>query len=97
MNYILSIEAKIDLENIWLYSMEKWSKKQADQYLNLLIDEAEYLCVDPTSGVNYSGIRLGYYKKKVKSHFIFYKINRQLNQIEIIRILHQRMDIESHL
>ena len=97
LTHKLSIGAKINLENIWHYITEKWSKKQADQYLNLLIDEVQYLCVDLTSGVNYSGIRIGYYKKKVKSHLIFYKINRQLNQIEIISILHQRMDIESHL
>lgn len=29
--------------------------------------------------------------------FIFYKINDRLQQIEIIRILHQQMDIDFHI
>ncbi|WP_414635406.1 type II toxin-antitoxin system RelE/ParE family toxin [Agriterribacter sp.] len=34
---------------------------------------------------------------KVKSHLIFYRLTEKQNEIEIIRILHQRMDIESQL
>ncbi|PTS98145.1 type II toxin-antitoxin system RelE/ParE family toxin, partial [Flavobacterium sp. HMWF030] len=30
-------------------------------------------------------------------HLIFYKINIKENELEIIRILHQMMDIENHL
>ncbi|MCA1760698.1 MAG: type II toxin-antitoxin system RelE/ParE family toxin, partial [Bacteroidales bacterium] len=33
---------------------------------------------------------------RVKSHFIFYKINKE-EILEIIRILHQSMDIETRL
>jgi toxin ParE1/3/4 len=33
----------------------------------------------------------------MKSHFIFYKINKIDNKIEIIRIFYQRMDIENRL
>ena len=40
-NYKLSKEAQIDLEQIWLYTVENWSIDQADRYLNLLIDEME--------------------------------------------------------
>lgn len=36
-------------------------------------------------------------RTKVKLHFIFYKINTQNKIIEIIRILHQQMDIENRL
>ncbi|WP_324556630.1 type II toxin-antitoxin system RelE/ParE family toxin [Agriterribacter sp.] len=34
---------------------------------------------------------------KVKSHLIFYRLIEKQNEIEIIRILHQRMDIENRL
>ncbi|MBO9620434.1 MAG: type II toxin-antitoxin system RelE/ParE family toxin [Niabella sp.] len=42
-------------------------------------------------------MRKGYYRSKVKAHFIFYKINVKQDELEIIRILHQQMDIDSRL
>ncbi len=97
MNYKISEEANRDIENIWVYTFENWSLEQADRYLNLIIDEIEYLTKNPHSGKDYGQIRKGYFRSLVKSHFIFYKINLKNGQIEIIRILHQRMDIESRL
>jgi len=97
MNYIISEEANRDIENIWLYTFENWSVEQADRYLNLIIDEIEYLTENPKSGKDYNQIRKGYFRARIKSHFIFYKINLKKEQIEIIRVLHQRMDLESRL
>lgn len=61
------------------------------------MDEIEHLASNPESGKDYSKVRQGYYCSQVKSHLIFYKINRKKKNLEIIRILHQRMDIESRL
>lgn len=61
------------------------------------MDEIEYICENPKSGKDYDNVRKGYFRSRVKSHFIFYKINSEENEIEIIRILHQQMDIDSHL
>ena len=97
MNYNLSKEAENDLERIWLYTLENWSIEQADRYLNLILDEIEYLCIKPNSGFDFGKIRKGYLRSKVKSHFIFYKINSKKSELEIIRILHEMMDIESYL
>lgn len=89
MMYKISKEALNDLENIWLYTYETWSERQANRYYNLIIDEIEYLTENPNSGKDYSHVRKGYLRSKVKSHLIFYKINHRENEIEIIRILHQ--------
>jgi toxin ParE1/3/4 len=97
MKYRISKEALKDLEKLWLYTIETWSLEQADRYLNLLMDEIEYLSENPKSGNDYSHIRKGYFRSRVKSHFIFYKIDLKDNELEIIRILHQQMDIESRL
>ena len=97
MNYKISREANHDIENIWIYTFENWSLEQADRYINQIIDEIEYLTEKPESGKTYGQIRRGYFRSRINSHFIFYKINLRLEQIEIIRILHQRMDIESQL
>jgi len=97
MKYVISQEANLDIVNIWLYTFENWSAKQADRYFNLIMDEIEYLAEHPKSGKEYNHIRKGYFKARIKSHFIFYKINLKNRQIEIIRVLHQRMDLESQL
>ncbi len=97
MNYLISKQAELDLENIWLYTFKEWSINQADYYLDLIIDEIEYISKNPKSGKDYNEIRKGYFRSRVKSHFIFYKINLQEENIEVIRILHQQMDIESHI
>lgn len=97
MKYVISVEATKDLENIWLYTFENWSQEQADRYFNLIIDEIENITKDPSSGKDYSELREGYFRSQVKSHFIFYRINTKKKEIEVIRILHQQMDIKSQL
>jgi len=97
MKYKLSKEAARDLENIWLYTFETWSAEQADRYYNLLLDEIEYVAEKPLVGKDQGHIREGYLRTRVKSHYIFYKINSREDLIEIIRVLHQRMDIEARL
>ena len=97
MKYKISIEAQNDIEEIWLYTMEAWSLEQANRYYNLILDEIEFISENPKSGKDYNDIRKGYYRAKVKSHYIFYKINQKEEVIEIIRILHQQMDLDSRL
>ena len=97
MKYKISKSALEDLEKIWLYTFKTWSKEQADHYFDLLIDEIEYLSENPKSEKDYNEIRKGYFRSRVKSHFIFYKVNFKNKEIEIIRILHQQMDISSRL
>ena len=97
MKYRITNLASQDLENIWLYTFENWSIEQADRYLNLIIDEIEYLAQKPDSGSVFSSVRKGYYRSRIKSHFIFYRIDHKNDVVEIIRILHQRMDIGNRL
>lgn len=96
MSYKISVKASEDIENIWLYTFENWSFEQADRYVNLIFDEIEYLADNPNSGKDFSHIRKSYRCSKVKSHLIFYRLVEKQN-IEIIRVLHQRMDIENRL
>jgi len=95
-SYIISQEAIDDLENIWVYTLNKWSAAQADRYYNIIINEIEYISSNFGIGKSFEHIRIGYRASKVKSHLIFYKMYEN-NIIEIIRILHQRMDIDNRL
>lgn len=97
MGYKISAQASEDIENIWLYTFENWSVEQADRYINLIFDEIEYLADNPKGGRDCSGFRKNYRCSTVKSHIIFYRVVDKQSAIEIIRVLHQRMDIESRL
>ncbi len=97
MAYRISEKAVEDLENIWVYTFQNWSLQQADKYFNLLLNEIEYISENPYKGKDYSHIRLGYFKAQFKRHFIFYKIDKNGGIVEIIRVLHQQMDVEENL
>ncbi len=93
--YVISKKALADLDDIWYYTVEKWSVDQANRYYDLIFEEIGYICKRPHSGKSMDDIRKGYRVSKVKSHLIFYKVVNDI--VEIIRILHQRMDIENRL
>lgn len=97
MSYKISIKASEDIENIWIYTFENWSFEQADRYISLIFDEIEYLANNPNSGKNFNHIRKNYRCSKVKSHLILYRLTTKPGDIEIIRLLHQTMDIQNRL
>jgi toxin ParE1/3/4 len=92
----VSSEALSDLEKIWIYTYNKWSKEQADRYYSLLIEEIEFLQSNYTTGKSAEYIRHGYRVSFVKSHIVFYKIVDD-QKLEIIRILHQSVNIDKWL
>jgi toxin ParE1/3/4 len=94
--YRISQQAIEDLENIWIYTLKKWSKEQADRYYNLIIEEIEFVADNFMIGKSAEQTRKNYRVTKVKSHLIFYR-KTENNIIEIIRILHERMDIPGRL
>lgn len=96
VSYRISRKALSDLSNIWKYTLHKWSEEQAERYYKLIIQEIEYLSDKPESGRQLDDIKKGYRCSKVKSHFIFYK-NGKDGVLEVVRILHQMMDIPNRL
>ncbi len=96
MNYEISEKANEDINNIWLYTYENWSREQADRYYNLIMDEIEFIADNFECGKSMEHLRKGYRSTKVKSHVIFYKKSSK-NRVQIIRILHQNMDVERRI
>ena len=96
MRYLISEKANQDIEKIWLYTYENWSIEQADRYYNLILDEIEFIAENFESGKSVDYIKKGYRASFVKSHIIFYKKFKS-NIVEILRVLHQRMDIERRI
>jgi len=96
MRYSISEKANQDIEKIWLYSFENWSLEQADRFYNLIFDEIEFISENFESGKSVDYIKKGYRASIVKSHIIFYK-KSEGNIVEIVRVLHQKMDIENRI
>ena len=88
--------AKSDLKDIGRYTQKQWGAAQRDQYLTMLDECFQDLAAHPLKGRDCSDIRAGYRKYGVGSHVIFY---RQVadDAIEVVRILHSRMDVERRL
>ena len=86
-----------DIEGIWLYTVKNWSVEQADRYYNSIFSEIDYLLENPASGKDYDHLRQNYRCSKIKNHLIFYRVTGKNDVLEIIRVLHQRMDFESRL
>ena len=95
-DFVLTNQAKSDLRAIGLYTQDTWGKQQRDIYLTALDQSFYVLAADPLKGIDCGEIRSGYRKYRVGKHMVFYR-ELGANLIEIVRILHERMDIEAHL
>ena len=94
--YRISQQAIEDLDKIWIYTLNKWSKEQADRYYDLIIAEIKLIADNYLIGKSAEQTRKNYRVTKIKSHLIFYrKVENEI--VEIVRVLHQRMDIKKRL
>ncbi|MDO9338765.1 MAG: type II toxin-antitoxin system RelE/ParE family toxin [Caulobacter sp.] len=95
MSLIVSPAAEADIDEIWDYSADNWSVAQADAYLTDLRRMLERIALNPAIGAPCPRVRPGYRKQSCGSHLIFY---RQIGEdVDVVRILHQRMDFARHL
>jgi toxin ParE1/3/4 len=93
--YVLTPRAQADLDEIWNYTATRWNERQADRYILEIQRAIEIVAHDPQRGRPCDNIRSGYRKYPAGSHFLFFRI--VADGIDVIRILHQSMDIERHL
>lgn len=92
----LTRKAKADLKSIATYTQRKWGKEQRKIYARQFDDVFHMLSETPAAGKKCDFIRLGYRKFPVSSHIVFYHSVSQ-SEIEVVRILHKRMDAKIQL
>ncbi|MEH6663787.1 MAG: type II toxin-antitoxin system RelE/ParE family toxin [Brevundimonas sp.] len=93
--YVLSPAAQADLEDIWRYSVERWSPSQAERYVLAIRDACDDLATGVQAGQDAGDIRVGYRRLRVGSHVLFFR--QSGNVLDVVRILHQRMDLPTRL
>jgi toxin ParE1/3/4 len=87
--------AQADLDDIAVYTKARWGKDQARRYVSDLRHDIEALSRFPLMHPAYES-RLGAFRKLSSGeHLIFYRVGE--TAIDIVRILHNRMDADDSL
>lgn len=93
--YVLSPRARGDLDEIRDYSAERWGEQQAESYIRAIQTAIDAVASAPRAGESCDKVRPGYFKYGAGSHVIFFRLTKM--GIDVVRILHQRMDFNRHL
>jgi len=91
----LTPAAQQDLSSIWDFTQESWDVRQAETYVTEIRVAIERIASNPHRGRSCDEIREGYRRYAIGSHVVFYVAHRE--GIDVIRILHQRMDPTMHV
>jgi toxin ParE1/3/4 len=94
--YLLSPAAQADLEQIWDYTAANWGAEQAVSYILGIRAACESLASGRNHGTGIDDIRAGYRKLTVGSHLLFFRVT-DTGLINVVRVLHQKMDLAAHL
>ncbi|SJZ39918.1 toxin ParE1/3/4 [Trichlorobacter thiogenes] len=94
--FTLTNMAKADMKEIATFTQNRWGREQRNLYLQMLDVSFHQLAANPLKGKDCSDIRIGYRKFNAGSHVIFYR-QTCADMIEIVRVLHGHMDIETRL
>lgn len=91
----LTPAAQRDLSEIWDFTQKRWDVVQAEEYIAEIRDAIERVAKEPNRGRRCDDIRDGYRRYVVGSHLVFFV--EYEDAIDVIRILHQRMDPTRHM
>lgn len=86
--------AHADLDGIWEYTRRTWGERQADAYIRMLAAAFESLSAAPGLGLQRDELHPSLRVFRSGKHLIFYLATEPL---DIVRVLHERMDFSSHL
>lgn len=85
-----------DLTDIWDYTFQRWSESQADKYYAMIKLACKEIGENPAIGKVYTQISKHLFGFKSGKHIVFYYHTSE-DEAEIIRILHERMDLKKRI
>ncbi len=91
----LTRKARRQIADIAAYTIATWGAERADKYRAELNRTLVLLCSNPLVGVDISDIRQGYRSFPSGHHVILYRL--KADRLEVVTILHERMDPRRHL
>lgn len=103
--YRLSTRSQRDLATILTTSLERWGPERQHRYARLLLATFEAAATDPrgpsTRPTAIRGVRclhakhLPHQEVKDPVHLVYFRVRASV--VEIVRVLHERMDVERQL
>lgn len=87
--------AQRDLNAIWDYTAQSWGLDQAKAYLATLRRDMGRLCEFPGLGAEHPSRHARFRKLPSGHHFIYFLITK--TNVDVVRVLHERMDVTRHL
>ncbi len=73
IDFVLSLAARADLDEIWDYTANRWSVDQAERYVRAIVEACQEVAAGRRERIAVEHIRRGYRKLAVGSHFVFYR------------------------
>ena len=95
MELDLTDAALADLRSIRAYTLETWSEKQEDKYLNELWIRFEELLADPQRWRSRDDLFPGCQLASQGKHVILFRI--EMDVLQVVRVLHSAMDFQRHI
>lgn len=92
---VVAGSARADLEAIARYTEQRWGVARKRLYLDMLRRRFANLRTTSGLGAARDDLRPGYRSIMCGSHIVFYR--ETTDRIEILRVLHQRMDVRGRL
>lgn len=93
--FVLRPEAVSDIDEIWEYSVRHWGVTRANRYVGEIRSVIEKVAKNPKLGRAFSNRRPDHLRALVGSQAVVYRVLDE--QIDIVRVLHQRMDLPRYL
>ena len=94
--YLIKRAALTDLKDIARYTRKNWGRNQEKVYIKGIFDCFDKIARRETFNVDFSHIKAGCFKCKVNHHLVFFQWLKD-GRPEIIRILHEEMDVQMQL
>ena len=95
MQLIYTPAAQADLDTIWEYTVSTWGVTQAKRYIRSIESAGKAIAAGQKMTQSADYIHPGYRKASVGRHTLY--LVTQSEQITVVRILHQRMDVDNQI
>lgn len=95
MRLTLLLRARLDLASIWSDTADRWGIDLADSYIAAINARFGGIADFPSSYPEYHGKRGTFRKAASGEHLIFYLVRDR--SVEVVRVLHNRMDVDEML
>lgn len=91
---VISPLAEQDIEEIQIYTLEKWGERQRKKYAALIYDGLKKLSIFPEFGRKIPDISQEHRIYRIGNHFAVYQIIGY--EVRVSRLLHESMELGQH-